>query len=625
MKIFSLDLKNFRCFENETFAFNSYNPLVGANNSGKSTVLRALDVFFQSTPKTIPITSDDFCASRSDDVLEIGIKFYDLTNEEEIDFGHYARGKRLHFILRSKIDSAGSITSSITGVRLARKSLALYFEAATVAEKKTAYEQLRSNGEISENWKNEETSSELIAKLDQSDPSQWDEIESNDRAYGAIGPIPKIKKYIDWIYVPAVKEASEEASENRNSAFSKLVLKAIRNRIGLAAKISELQEKFKLDLEKALGEDKQPLTDLGYELTKEFRYLTSTHIDVEISWDSRKSLVDLDQPAVRTQFIDENVRAGPEYFGHGLQRTYIMALLPLVARYSSQNIKGPRLLLGIEEPELYQHPPQARFLANSLTELSDGNAQVILTTHSPFFVSARKFNEIILIRRNRGKSTATRWTSDEHRSYYAKIIKDTAIGQKAAISSLDKLLQPTVSELFFSNRIIFVEGPEDIALISTYLKLTDRWNNFLRHGGCFIPTNGKAGLPSLITLARGFSIPHFVIFDFDMNLKPKERSNHTLAKFLEPLGFKLPDEINSDIHTERFSCWKENIQESINSSCSEWRAICIQIAEEWGWTIDRMKKDPMLLEEAASRALSKSDTIPALEELSKSLMRFCSD
>lgn len=42
--------------------------------------------------------------------------------------------------------------------------------------------------------------------------------------------------------------------------------------------------------------------------------------------------------------------------------------------------------MAIEEPELYQHPPQARYLAELLYDLSQGGAQVIVCSHSPLFI-----------------------------------------------------------------------------------------------------------------------------------------------------------------------------------------------------------------------------------------------
>jgi len=60
MRLKSLSLKNFRCFTDEAIEFDAYTALVGANNAGKSAVVAALDIFFRSNPRNIPLTIDDF-------------------------------------------------------------------------------------------------------------------------------------------------------------------------------------------------------------------------------------------------------------------------------------------------------------------------------------------------------------------------------------------------------------------------------------------------------------------------------------------------------------------------------------------------------------------------------------
>jgi predicted ATP-dependent endonuclease of OLD family len=83
--------------------------------------------------------------------------------------------------------------------------------------------------------------------------------------------------------------------------------------------------------------------------------------------------------------------------GHGLQRSYLLALLQELA--GSEAVDAPTLILGCEEPELYQHPPQARHLADVFIELATGNNQILVTTHSPLFVSGDGFENTRLVRR----------------------------------------------------------------------------------------------------------------------------------------------------------------------------------------------------------------------------------
>ena len=498
MYLQKIELKNFRCFRSEVIEFDRYNPLVGANNSGKSTILRAIDVFFNATPKSSSITMDDFYGQKADQPLELRLTFSELTKAECDDFDHYSRGGQLKFVLRCTASQSGTISTEILGIRRGIQHLEIYFEASTAKEKREVVEVLKKQGIHLPDWKNEEEMTKAVREYEASNPDAWVDLESSEKAYGAVGPVPKLRRYLDWIFIPPVKDASDEASESRNSAFSKLILRAIRNKTQLTEKLDSLQTNFRESITSLLQEESGSLTTLEHELNTSFRLLTSSDIDVRLNWDTRKDVIGLSQPQVRSLFRDGDIESGPEYFGHGIQRTYILALLPLVAKYSGTTDDGQKLILGIEEPELYQHPPQARFLSNALMLLASNNTQVILTTHSPHFVNARKFNEIVSVRKPKAHTSIHRWTIDEHRSYYAKILGQKSIGMEAAKSGLDRLLRPSTSEIFFCAKAIIVEGQEDVAIISTYLKHRGKWEEFLRRGSHFILANGKPGIPQLI-------------------------------------------------------------------------------------------------------------------------------
>lgn len=89
MQIKTVKLKNFRGYKNETtINFENLTVLVGKNDSGKSTVLEALDIFFNDGKNIIKIDKNDVnVRSREDGDLEtvISVVFTDLPKEIEID------------------------------------------------------------------------------------------------------------------------------------------------------------------------------------------------------------------------------------------------------------------------------------------------------------------------------------------------------------------------------------------------------------------------------------------------------------------------------------------------------------------------------------------------------------
>src|SRR5690606_7251213 len=107
--------------------------------------------------------------------------------------------------------------------------------------------------------------------------------------------------------------------------------------------------------------------------------------------------VAIQSPVVGIKRGEGEFRGSLSRMGHGLQSSYLLTLLQGLA--ASDAPDAPTLILGCEEPELYQHPPQARHLADVLVELSESNNQILVTTHSPMFVNGDGFENVCVVRR----------------------------------------------------------------------------------------------------------------------------------------------------------------------------------------------------------------------------------
>src|SRR5213593_4677086 len=104
--------------------------------------------------------------------------------------------------------------------------------------------------------------------------------------------------------------------------------------------------------------------------------------------------LNITMPNAQVKASEQDFEGALARFGHGLQRSFIFALLQELAEHGD---KGPKLLLGCEEPELYQHPPQSRYLAGVMQQLSKQNAQIMVSTHSPHFISGKSFEQIRMV------------------------------------------------------------------------------------------------------------------------------------------------------------------------------------------------------------------------------------
>jgi len=89
-----------------------------------------------------------------------------------------------------------------------------------------------------------------------------------------------------------------------------------------------------------------------------------------------------------------------ERMGSGVQSALVMSLLQVYREMKKENA-----VLLFEEPELYLHPHGRRHLFRLLKELSEGGVQIIYTTHSQDFVDLTALDSVRLVYRSRDEGT----------------------------------------------------------------------------------------------------------------------------------------------------------------------------------------------------------------------------
>jgi len=80
MRISKVEIANFRAIEQATVELEPLTSVIGANNTGKSAFLKAIDLFFSSAPK---VEDDDFHNGNLNGPIDITISFKDLTPDEQ--------------------------------------------------------------------------------------------------------------------------------------------------------------------------------------------------------------------------------------------------------------------------------------------------------------------------------------------------------------------------------------------------------------------------------------------------------------------------------------------------------------------------------------------------------------
>jgi predicted ATP-dependent endonuclease of OLD family len=538
MKIKSLRIRNFRSIKEQTVELDDYTCFVGANGSGKSNVLHALNVFFGESDlpglDTRVLGEEDFHAKNTSEPVEITITFFDLSPEAQKELAHYVRHDHLVVSVEARFDAAtGKAEVKQYGQRMVIKDFAPFFEAEKqgkkVADLKVIYTDLQKTYSELPAPGTKEAMITALRSYEESHKEKCEELPSGDEFYGVAKGKNHLEKYIQWVYVPAVKDASSEQAEAKATALGKLLARTVRSKVNFKDPLDAIRREMQAKYGKLLADSQEQLAEITEALKK--RLVDWAHQDatLRLKWhqDPEKA-VRVDEPFAQAILGEAGFEGELTRFGHGLQRSFLLALLQ---ELSGSDIEaGPRLILACEEPELYQHPPQARHLYNVLLRLSEQKSQILVATHSPYFVSGEGFESVRMVRKSNGASSITRTTHDEVSGRIATARGEKPIKATGQLAKIHQTLQPGLSEMFFASRIVFVEGLEDAAYLTTYLHLLGLWDEYRRLGCHLIPTDGKSEMLQPLAVAKCLHIPAFVVFDSDGDKPDKSGSKEKHRK-----------------------------------------------------------------------------------------------
>jgi energy-coupling factor transporter ATP-binding protein EcfA2 len=387
MKIVSVRIENFRSIEDATIPLNDYACLVGPNGAGKSTILTALNVFFRES-ENLPtdlshLAEEDFHCKKTGEPIRITLTFGNLSDEAQENFSDYVRQGQLVVSAAATFDAqSGKALVKQYGQRLGIIAFAPFFEAAgdkKVAELKAIYTELRNIYTDLPAPGTKDAMVQALREYEAARPAECALIPSEDQFYGFSKGANRLAKHVQWVYVPAVKDASSEQVEARNSALGKLLARTVRSKTNFDETVKALRAGMQQSYQSLLDENQHVLDDISTALQTRLSEWAHPDATLRLQWkqDPDKS-VRVEEPWAHILAGEGDFEGELARFGHGLQRSYLLALLQELA---GTDDAGPTLILACEEPELYQHSPQARHLANVLHKLSRGNSQVIVCTH----------------------------------------------------------------------------------------------------------------------------------------------------------------------------------------------------------------------------------------------------
>ena len=230
----------------------------------------------------------------------------------------------------------------------------------------------------------------------------------------------------------------------------------------------------------------------------------------------------------------------------------------------------PGLIIGIEEPELYQHSDRQRHLATTLQQLTErgiegvGNIQVIYSTHSPLMIDYQGFNQLRIFRKTKvdgDKPKETKITLASLRIVAAlvetaKELKEYSISDGSLQQRLISMT-PWMNEGFFAKLVVIVEGIRDRALVYGYA--TFKGVDFDREGISVIPCSGKDHMAEAVSIFKSLEIPQYAIWDSDFDSAKGtgegEDANRNIQRCYACTPESFPNKITDD-----FACVSPNLE-----------------------------------------------------------------
>lgn len=558
-----------------------------------------------------------------------------------MDFKHYYRQGQLTIFSKAVWDPAVEAAEVIQyGIRLVMKQFARFFEAES--DKATKVDDLKEiYTKISEDCPDlpppgtKAAMIEALRSYEEAHPGECELLDDTNQFYGWTKGTNRLSKYLQWVYVPAVKDASTEQEEGSKTALGQLLERTVRTKVSFDEPIAALRKQLEESYKKVIDQEKDALAGLAASIRTRLRSWANPGADLSLDWyyDPKKSLA-VNEPVARVSIGEDGFIGEVPRLGHGMQRSFLLAILQELATADQES--SPTLLLGFEEPELYQHPPQAQHIAAVLEKLAsspEGNAQIIVTTHSPYFVSAKGFESVRLVRKSRETrySIVKAATYDDMEKRLAKALGERPGEPSALMARVGQIMQPSQRELFFTRVAILVEGIEDVAFISTHLQLTEKWDAFRENGCHFVVCDGKVSLSRPLAIACELGIRCFVVFDSDADeRKSSERENHRRNNLciLRLCGLTKADPLPSDdLWSVNVVMWRTNIFDIVKDDVGSaaWDAAEQTVREAYHYTAGVRSKNKLLISATMEKLNDEGKASTILTKLCDRMLAFAQE
>ena len=593
------------------------------------------------------MTSEDFYDENVTQDIEIIVTYSNLIAEAIGLFSPYIDNDRL-VVVRVFSDPQEGRSGTYHGMRLQNPDFTDIRTTAGAMPKRHKYNEIRDTTNYASlpSATSVEAVLQALAEWEAKNPEQCKPLRDDGQFFGFTQVAQGyLGRYTKFIYVPAVRDALDDAIEKRGSSVTEIMDLVVRSALAKRNDVEEFKQRTQDEYREVMSpQHLTELEDLADDLSKTLQsYVPDAK--VLLHW-SELSDISIPMPEAEVKLMEDDYESRVERTGHGLQRAFIITMLQHLnsARAGGSgsedgtteedesgpktgNVQLPSLVLAIEEPELYQHPSRQRHLASVLFNLAKGaipgvaeNTQVIHATHSPLFVGLDRFDQIRVLRKvlqGDGRPKTTQLKKADMESV-ASELWDASDRQGEIFTAdtlrprLQSIMTPLMGEGFFADVVVLVEGEDDRAAILGHARSKEC--DFDGLGIAVIPCSGKSSIDRPLLIFRQLAISMYVVWDGDYgghDARPEDnryllrllgKPEQDWPEFVEDTAacfrVKLEKTLQDEIGSESFTQWLLEAQEAFGIAKKE-HAV----------------KNPTILEYVVDKAASSGKTSKSLESI----------
>ncbi len=232
--------------------------------------------------------------------------------------------------------------------------------------------------------------------------------------------------------------------------------------------------------------------------------------------------------------------------GQGIQSNVTIAALRAFS-----NISGGKFFILIDEPEAYLHPLAQKALCQVLEKIAENGTQIIITTHSPYFISPNHLKGLTKVWINEGSTKCIKLDiSNLVEKRLDRGIESATI--QSTESRLQKMMNLDVREGLFAKKIVLCEGESESFSLEIWAE--KEGISLSKLGIAIVPSNGKFSMIDLAEFYESMNIPVYLIFDSDGSERDRRtRENHAknnkwLLSFANTTQEEFPESVVNDLY-----------------------------------------------------------------------------